>query len=320
MPKTYQDWQAQTTNPKLPNIIGLGGDERVFVEEALDHIKSRCLSGSLVDFNFEQLSAKSITPERIWASASMLPVMAECRLVIVTEADALKEELPEKLNPCTVLVFVFDQLDARSKFQKSIDKTLFKFDFPKERELPNIIRTRAKKHSLRLSDDAVNLLAMETGSSLMMLERAFEKLALISKGELISSEIIEEQVAQTAFRDAFALARAVILKDRAGTAKALSELKAAGEAPLRLLGVLAWQFRVVLKARLYLDDKRSASEIGSKLSLFGDRLDIVMKAARLLDTVSQVKRLTSLAELDRVLKSSRAPAWLIFDEAILKWV
>ncbi len=320
MPKTYQDWQTQATNPKLPNVIGLGGDERIFVEEALEHIKSRCLSGGLVDFNFEQLSAKSVTPEQIWASASMLPVMADCRLVIVTEADAIKEEIPEKLNPSTVLLFIFDQLDARSKFQKSIDKTLFKFDFPKERELPGIIRTRAKKHGLKLSDDAVNLLVMETGSSLMMLERAFEKLALIANDQIITPQIIEEQVAQTAFRDAFALSRAVILKDRAGAAKALAELKAAQEVPLRLLGVLAWQFRVVLKARLFLDEKRSASEIGSKLSLFGDRLDTVMKAARLLDTASQVKRLTSLAELDRTLKSSRAPAWLIFDEAVLKWV
>ena len=111
-----------------------------------------------------------------------------------------------------------------------------------------------------------------------------------------------------------------MLKDRVQVAKSLCELKKAQEIPLRLLGVLAWQFRIILKARLLLDEKRGGSEIGSKLNLFGDRLDFVLRAARLVNSTVQIERLKSLLDLDRTLKSSRVPAWLSFDRAVLALV
>jgi len=327
MPKSYHDWAKQPADSKALPILGLGGDERVFVEEALEGLKTKFLASGPVDFNFEHLSAKSASMDQILASAKALPMMAEYRLVIITEADAIKSDACELFetyekdpNPSTVLVFVFDFIDTRSKLQKILEssKSLYRFDHPKEREMLGVIRMRAKLHKLNVSDDAANLLVMEIGTSLMMLERAFEKLALACEDQVVTPALVEEQVAQTAFRDVFTLARAVILKDRALAAKALAELKAAQEVPLRLIGVLAWQFRVVLKARLYLQEKHSVSDVGSRLHLFGDRLDTILRAARLLDVSSQLRRLNSLTELDRKLKSWRASPWLLFDEAVLE--
>ena len=41
MPKPHLDWQAQLTNPKLPNILALGGEERAFVDEAVAEINGQ---------------------------------------------------------------------------------------------------------------------------------------------------------------------------------------------------------------------------------------------------------------------------------------
>lgn len=329
MPKMVQDWLKQATNPNLPPVIAMGGEERAFVDEALAEIKKRVLSSGLADFNFDALSGKSNSLEAILSAAKALPMMASHRLVLVTESEAIKsddltafEAYLKALNPTTVLVFVFDTVDTRLKFQKLLDSqaVFYKFDHPKEREMLGLIKSRGKLHGLQINDEAALSLFLEIGNSLLMLDRALEKLELSSDGRAVTTQQISEQVAQTAYRDAFVLARAVVLKDRVQVAKSLCELKKAQEVPLKLLGLLAWQFRVVLKARLLLDDKRLASEIGSKLNLFGDRLDFVLRAARLLDTPAQVSRLQALLELDRSLKSSRVPAWLNFDRAILQLI
>lgn len=326
MPKTHQDWLALPAHFKLPPILAMGGEERAFVDEAVSEIKRRVLSSGLMEFNFDYVSAKSNSLESIVSLAKVLPVMAENRLVLVTESEAIKAENLEPFesylkspNPQTVLVFVFDQIDIRLKFQKLLDAqaVFYKFDHPKEREMLALIKSRAQLRGLKIDDEAVLSLFLEIGTNLLMLDRAFEKLELCLDEPVVTAKQISEQVAQTAFQDAFVLARAVVSKDRAQVARSLCELKQAQEVPLRLLGVLAWQFRVVLKARLLLDAQRSVSEIGSKLNLFGDRLDFVLKSARLLDTASQIERLKALLNLDRTLKSSRVPAWLSFDQAIL---
>ncbi|MEI6806587.1 MAG: DNA polymerase III subunit delta [Myxococcaceae bacterium] len=329
MPKIYPDWLKQATNPSLPPILAIGGEERAFVDEALVEIKKRVLSSGLTDFNFDVLSAKSNVLESILSAANSLPVMASHRLVLVTESEAIKaedftvfEQYLKTPNPSTVLVFVFDQVDTRLKFQKLLDTqaVFYKFDHPKEREMLALIKSRGRLRGLKIDDEAALSLFLEIGNSLLMLDRAFEKLELSTEDSVITTQKISEQVAQTAFQDAFVLARAVVMKDRIQVAKSLCELKKAQEIPLRLLGLLAWQFRIVLKARLLLDEKRMSSEIGSKLNLFGDRLDFVMRAARLLDANAQVNRLKSLLDLDRSLKSSRVPAWLQFDRFVLELI
>jgi len=327
--KNYPDWLKQATSLKLPPVLGLGGEERAFVDEALAEIKKRVLNTGLIDFNLDIISAKSNLLEAILSFAKALPVMAPLRLVLVTESDAIKADNLESFeaylqtpNLSTVLVFVFDQVDIRLKFQKLLDTgaVFYKFDHPKEREMLALIKSRAKLRGLNIDDEAVLSLFLEIGNNLLMLDRAFEKLELSLDGTNITTAQISEQVAQTAFQDAFVLARAVAVKDRVQVAKSLCELKKAQEIPLRLLGVLAWQFRIILKARLLLDDKRAGSEIGSKLNLFGDRLDFVLRAARLVKTTAQIERLKSLLDLDRTLKSSRVPAWLSFDSAVLALV
>lgn len=327
MPKNYPDWLRQATNPSLPVVIAIGGEERAFVDEALSEIKNRFLGSALAEFNCDFLSAKSASLDAILMAAKNLPVMSAQRLVFVKDAEAIKSDDLSKFesylsspNQSTVLVFVFDWVDIRLKFQKLLDSkaAFFKFDHPKEREMLGLIKARAKARGLQIDDDCSLSLYLELGNSLLMLDRAFEKLELSCVDKRVTQQHIADQVAQTAFEDAFVLARAVAMKDRTQVAKSLCALKKAQEIPLRLLGLIAWQFRVILKARLMLDDKRSASEIGSKLNLFGDRVEFVIRAARLLNRDAQIKRLASLLDLDRALKSSRAPAWLNFDRSVLE--
>ena len=320
MSKTHTEWLAQLTNPELPLVLAVGGDERAYVDEAVDAIKKRVLNHTMVDFNFDVLSAKTMSFDDIVLTAKMLPVLADKRLVIVTESEALKgDEFALPHNPTTVLLFVFDILDTRLKFAKTLDLlgVLYKFDHPKEREMLSLIQARAKERGFHMSQEVVQALYFEIGNNVLLLERAFEKLELSVEGVSVTVQDIGEQIAQAAFQDAFKLARAVVLGEKAEVARSLCELRKAQEVPLKLLGLLAWQFRIVLKVRAMLDEHCSVSEIGSKLNLFGDRLDTALKAAKIFSAEEHIQRLKKLYEVDKKLKSSRVPAWLLLEEAVL---
>lgn len=327
MPKNYSDWLSLLQKPNLPPVVAVGGEERAFVDEALAEVRKRALAGGPADFNHDVLSAKSTSLDTIVASANALPMMAPLRLIEVRDAESLRADDFDRFEAylkspslSSVLLFVFDGIDVRQKFPKLLDGAgaLFKFEHPREDQMLALVQKRAQKHQLHIGQEAAELLVMEVGADLLMLERALEKLALGCDLGQVTPQDVVEQVAQTRLLDAFALGRAVAMGDRKEAAIYLSKLKLAQEVPLRLVGMLAWQLRQVLKARLLLDEGMNEQEIGRSLNAYGDRLRPLLSAARKWRGEVHINRLTRLLDLDRELKSSRAPAWLWLERVVFQ--
>ena len=98
----------------LPRIIAFGGEERVFVDDALDIIRRRALEGGLADFNHDRTSGRDREPGEIIAMCKTLPTMAPRRLVEVADAQDLRDDALAIFqryveDPCpeTVLCLVF---------------------------------------------------------------------------------------------------------------------------------------------------------------------------------------------------------------------
>lgn len=301
----------------LAPIIGFGGAERVFVDDAIASIRARVLSGGMADFNHDRCSARERRGPEIVSMCKTLPVMAPSRLVEVKDAEALGEADVDAITayldaPCpeTTLTLVFGEMDLRGKVLKLLDKSpnvlLCRFDHPGERDMPGLVNRRAQKQGARLGPGAADALAMTIGTDLTLLERALEKLQVAVEGE-ISVDDVSTHVADTHLEDTFAFTRAVAVGDRKAAMKAAALLQASRVEPFPILGALAWQLRLVARARVLLDD---GGDVGRELRLFGDRLAPVMKAARAFPPERHAKRLAQLADADISLKSSRQPPWL----------
>jgi DNA polymerase-3 subunit delta len=184
--------------------------------------------------------------------------------------------------------------------------------------MPMMAINRGRVHGLTLDLEVAQLIVMETGTSVALLERALEKLALVAVEGRVTPEDVGDQVAHMHLQDAFALARAVAMGDRARAERSLAELERAHEVPLRLVGMLAWQLRQVLKARLLLDQGMADRDIGRALSIYGDRLQPILNTARKWRKEIHVLRLSRLCQLDRELKSSRATPWLWLEKTIMQ--
>jgi DNA polymerase-3 subunit delta len=253
---------------ELPPVIAMGGPERAFVDDALRVVRERALAGAIVEFNHDRVAATEVTCDGVIGLAQTLPTMAPRRLVEVHDADALKEGGSDRLDAYldqpakeTVLLFLFGEtMDARGKLVKSLKKRgahMARFDHPRERDMPGLVRLRARRQKLMLSAEAAEAIAVTVGTDLVLLDRALEKLTLVAEGREVSLEDIYEHVADTHLEDAFRLTRSLSDGDRAAALKSLAALEAARDEPLRLLGLFElelWEDEAEWAIKLLDDD------------------------------------------------------------------
>jgi len=311
----------------LPPVIAIGGEERVLLDDAIAIIRRRALEGGLADFNHDRMKARAAGISAIINAAKTFPTMAPRRLVEVDGADDLGEEAAAALeaylrSPCpeTVLLFVFDELDLRQRVGKllSTHAVAIRFEHPKEREMPGLVRARARRHRLGVDDEVAEALAVTVGTDLGFLERALEKLSLVCEDGRVTLAAVSEHVADTHLEDAFAFTAALAASDRGLALKRLYALEQNRAAPLQLLGLVAWQLRQVVRARSMLDEGMSPRDVTAALKAFGPRADTLLKAARRFDARSHGRRLGRLGFIDQALKSSRANSWRWMERMVLE--
>lgn len=302
------------------------GEERALVEEAVQEVRARVLQPGLEDFNFDKLSGKQTSIEEMVGKANMMPMMASCRLVEIQDAqdmdgdESILESYLKNPSPTTVLLLIFDKLDMRQKLSKMLDALTWCGDFGhlQDAQLTSWIQKKSLALGLQVSGEVAELIEMVVGNDLLLIERALEKLALALNRSEVTIGDVSEHIASTRIEDAFLLGRAVAAGDRKKALEVLENLKEAREAPVKLVGLLAWQLRQITRARILLDEHSTEPEISRSLNLYGDRLRPVIAVAKRWPLAAHMNRFSKLRELDQMLKSSRAPSWLLFERTVMQ--
>jgi DNA polymerase-3 subunit delta len=315
---------------ELPPVLAIGGPEHVLTHDALAILRRRALAGGIADFNHDRLDARTHGIQTVLNTAKMLPTMAPRRLVEVDRSEELREEAIAPLEafladppPETTLVFIFGALDLRQKVPKLLNSKVpvAKFDHPRESQMPGLVRQRARRLDLNLTHEVAEGIALTVGSDLGFLERALEKLVLVAEGKRdkkLTLDDVSTHVADTHLEDAFAFGAAIAAGDRAQALARLNALQQNRDAPLKLLGLVAWQLRQLVRARALLDEGLSDDEITRQLKAWGDRAQSLMSGARRFEMRQHERRLGRLALYDRKIKSSPAPDWRWMERMVLE--
>ena len=119
-------------------------------------------------------------------------------------------------------------------------------------------------------------------------------------------------------QDAFAFVRALILENHTNIFLNLNNLKRAKEAPIKLVGLIAWQYRQVLSASELLEKRMGEQAVKQKLALFGKSADAVISAAKKHKKTYWGQKLAKLCDLDYKLKSSNTDPWLWLEQFVLE--
>lgn len=211
------DLRAGTFKP----IYLLMGEESYYIDKITDYIAENALREDERDFNQTILFGADTTAGQIADMARRFPMMAERQVVIVKEAQNIKnwerlEKYCEKPQNTTVLVICHKngKIDGRKKILSVMAENGVVFESKKmnERELPSFITDYLKGHNTTIDHKSAQIIADSIGADLSRMTSELDKvvLSLPENNKKINPEIIEEQIGVSKdyngfeFRDAIA--------------------------------------------------------------------------------------------------------------------
>lgn len=203
----------------------LHGEEPYYIDIISKSIENESLEEHERDFNQTIVYGKDADMISLVAEARNFPMMAERRLIVVREAQDIKDKDLESLesyflevSPTTIFVFCYKykKLDSRKKLYKEISKvgTIFLSEKVKEYKIGDWINSYLKSTSYSITPKACTLLADFLGNDLGKITNELDKLALlVQAGTTINEVHIEENIGISKDYNVFELVNAVQVRD-----------------------------------------------------------------------------------------------------------
>jgi DNA polymerase-3 subunit delta len=325
----YQDLISSLKQGKILPLYLFFGEEEFLIQEAVDLIINMVVDPGARDFNFNTLYCKDTSASELVNLCQTLPFMSEKRLVIAKEINAFKagdlEELIPYLNdpsPSTCLLLLSSQERYDKKSVTSAVEAhgaVSRFYALLDREIIAWIEAWARTRGLVIQRDAAQFLLQTLGNDLQKIGNELEKV-LISVKEKKAITFDDVKTVAGDFREysSFDLAAALGQKDREKSFLILSRLVQEGEAPVGLLGSIAWNFRRLMQAKAMETSGMGPDDITKKLRVIFHQAGLFKEQMRRysLDELREV--FAVMLATDKALKSSGLNGRLVLERMILR--
>ena len=209
---------------KYAPIYYLMGEEPYYIDQIADYIANNVLKEEERDFNQTVVFGSDVSMAQVVDMAKRYPMMAEHQVVIVKEAQNIKntDALAAYLShPQTSTILVMchknGSIDRRKKIVAELDKAgvLFESKKLRERDLPQFIENYLKKRGVAIDRKSVCLIADSIGSDLNRLTGELEKIIVSLQGEdrKVTPDIVESMIGVSKDFNAFELRDAIVSKN-----------------------------------------------------------------------------------------------------------
>ena len=219
----YKEIISSISNKDFHPIYFLMGEEPFYIDKISDYISDNVLESQEKEFNQSVLYGKEVDVAQIIAEAKQFPFGATHRVVIVKEAQNIKniDELESYLDnpqPSTILVicYKYKKLDKRKKFTKSLAKKALLFESKKlyDNQVPDWIAKYLSEKGYKIEEKAAFMLAEFLGIELSNISNELDKLmVIIKKQEKITANIIEKNIGISKDYNIFEFQQALGKKD-----------------------------------------------------------------------------------------------------------
>mgnify|MGYP002521549675 CR=1 FL=1 len=187
-------------------VYYLMGDESYYIDKISNWIAENVLQPEERDFNQTVLFGSDVTASQIVDAAKRYPMMSEYQVLIVKEAQNIKNTEPlEKYfkapMPSTILVMCHKNgfVDGRKKeYVKSIQQAgvLFESRKLRERDLPAFIEGYLQAKNVTIDPKSTQLIADSIGADLSRLVGELDKvlLSLPQEDRRVTPQVVEDQI------------------------------------------------------------------------------------------------------------------------------
>ncbi len=184
--------------------------------------------------------------------------------------------------------------------------------FPVDRaQLPPWIAARLARQKQKAARETLQFLADSVEGNLLAAHQEIQKLGLLFPPGELEFDAVCGAVLNVARYDAFKLNEAMLAGDQARLARMLEGLKSEGEAPPKILWVLAEEIRAVAKVQAGLAQGEDLQRLYGNNRVWGEaRQRAVADAARRLKSAALAQALRHAARIDRTIKGlARGDVW-----------
>ena len=206
---------------KYAPIYILMGEEPYYIDQICDFISEHALREEERDFNQTVVFGADVTAAQVADMARRYPMMAERQVVIVKEAQALKnweqlEHYVEKPLQSTVLVICHKNgtIDGRKKIVPMAQKVgvVFTSNKKRDQDLPPFVEVYLKQFGISIDNKSSQMIADHIGSDLSRMTSELDKLRLsLKEGEKsVTPEIVEKNIGVSKDYNPFEMRNAIV--------------------------------------------------------------------------------------------------------------
>ncbi len=218
----YEDIIRDIRNKIFYPLYFLTGEEPYFIDKISKLIETTVLSEEEKEFNQIIVYGREVTSNQIISLAREYPVFGNYRVVIVREAQNLKQIEKDELlaayvsKPVATTLLVFDykykKVDGRTIFAQQIKKTGVLFESKKlyDNQIPKWIEDMIRGMGFGVSFQTCMVLSESLGNDLTRIENEVKKLVInVQKNAEITPEIVERNIGISKDYNVFELQKAL---------------------------------------------------------------------------------------------------------------
>ena len=219
---TYESVMHDLKARDFKPIYYLMGDESYYIDKISDWIAENVLQPEEKDFNQTVLFGSDVNASQIVDAAKRYPMMSEYQVIIVKEAQNVKNVEPiEKYLKApmssTILVMCHKNgtIDGRKReYVKAIQQAgvLFESKKLRERDLPSFIEQYLKAREASIDPKSTQMIADAIGADLSRLTGELDKvlLSLLESDRRVTPQVVEDQIGVSKDYNAFEFRDAIV--------------------------------------------------------------------------------------------------------------
>jgi DNA polymerase-3 subunit delta len=300
----YEDLVKKLNKREFSPIYLLMGEEPFYIDHITEWIENHVLDETERDLNQEVLYGRDTTAGEVIGNARQFPFGAERRLILVKEAQNIKNfelfgKYAENPSPNTILVLAYKDKLPVTKY-KPFEKygVVMLSEKVKDWNLYKWIRSESNNHNLKVEDYIAELLAEQIGNDLTRIHNEFTKLKIIlPEGSKITADVVEQHIGISKEYNVFELANAINERNVAKANKiALNMAHPSNDvSPIAIVASLYKNFLTMLQYHL-----RPNNDEATLTAIYGAKHPYVIK-----QNIAVAERFT-VAELRNIISLLRA--------------
>lgn len=271
---------------RLKPVYLLCGEEEYLQDAWLDALKASVLEDGDPALNYEGLDGSRMTAAQAVDQANTLPFFSQKKILVIKHPEFVKAAKKDKQSEDLLMKYIEDPLtstclvlwcpgsfDKRSRYYKVLEKQGRVVEIAKLKgaELTRWIQGACKKQGIALTEEAMREMAGRSMGDLRFLSHEIQKLALYynpagAGTARVDLDGLNAVMTPGSEAGIFDLVDYIGQKKGEKAIESLRTTLTAGEPPIRVLFMIARQFRLIFQAKVYMQqgtgEKAMAGEMG----------------------------------------------------------